>query len=191
MMGVCPPPECGPRCAPSHTSSGTDSSAPRRPIGLGAEVHRGCPGRWSHCPGRWLTYTGWHLMPAAPGGGGGGAGGGTCIGTCVNSVRTHAHPHWCGRQGTDGSFVAGCVSPRGGGGGGTRKADGVCRLVLLGVRPCAPFEEGILHLCRGGLGAHPLGWTWTGVGFHTRPPPPPTEFCLTAQRLLGWGQGGP
>ena len=38
------------------------------------------------------------------------------------------------------------------------KAEGVCQSVLPGVRTCAPFEEGILHLWMGGLVARPLGW---------------------------------
>ena len=45
-----------------------------------------------------------------------------------------------------------------GGGGCAIKAEGVCRLVLPGVRTCAPFKEGIVHSWIGGLGAHPLGW---------------------------------
>ena len=32
-------------------------------------------------------------------------------------------------------------------------AEEICRLVLLGVRTCSPFEQGILHLWIGGLGA--------------------------------------
>ena len=43
-------------------------------------------------------------------------------------------------------------------GGCTKKAEGVDRLVLPGVRACAPFEGGILHLGRGGWVAHPLYW---------------------------------
>ena len=41
------------------------------------------------------------------------------------------------------------------------KAEGVCQLVLPGVRKCAPFEEGIPPLVGGWVGgwvAHPLGW---------------------------------
>ena len=44
-----------------------------------------------------------------------------------------------------------------GGGGGTIKAERVCRLVLLGVRMCAPVEEGILHLWGGWLPTVGLG----------------------------------
>ena len=40
---------------------------------------------------------------------------------------------------------------------GAIKAERVCRLVLLGVRACSPFEEGILHAWIG-LVAHPLRW---------------------------------
>ena len=41
--------------------------------------------------------------------------------------------------------------------GGAIEAEGVRRLVLPGVRTCAPFEEGILCLWMGGLAARPLG----------------------------------
>ena len=37
------------------------------------------------------------------------------------------------------------------------EAERVCRWVLPGVRACAPFEGGILHLWMGGLVAHPWG----------------------------------
>ena len=53
-----------------------------------------------------------------------------------------------------------------GGGGGAIKAEGVCRLVLRGVRTCAPLEEGGHHARRGGLVAHPLGRVQQGWGLH-------------------------
>ena len=49
-----------------------------------------------------------------------------------------------------------------GGGGGARKAEGVCRLILPGVRTCLPFEERILHSWIGGLVAHLLHWGLRG-----------------------------
>ena len=59
---------------------------------------------------------------------------------------------------------------RGGGGDGTIKAAGVCRLVLPAVRMCSPFEKGILHLWMGAGGGLPT--RWVGVeegGFRTDP----------------------
>ena len=47
---------------------------------------------------------------------------------------------------------SGAAHARGGGGGAKR----VCRLLLPGARTCAPFEEGTIYLCTGGLVAHPL-----------------------------------
>ena len=41
------------------------------------------------------------------------------------------------------------------GGGGGIKTQGVCRLVVPGVRTCAPFEGGLLHLWTGGGGVGP------------------------------------
>ena len=48
-----------------------------------------------------------------------------------------------------------------GGGGGAIKAEGICRLVLPGVRKCSHFEEGILRVWMGaGKGG---GWDF-GLG---------------------------
>ena len=38
------------------------------------------------------------------------------------------------------------------------QAEWVCRVVLLGVGTCSPFEEGILQAWKGGLVVHPLGY---------------------------------
>ena len=43
------------------------------------------------------------------------------------------------------------------------KVERVRRLVLLGVRTCLRFEEGILHSWMGGLVARPLGLGVEGV----------------------------
>ena len=42
------------------------------------------------------------------------------------------------------------------------KAEGGCRLVLPGVRTCAPFEEPILREWTGALAVHPFGWGFGG-----------------------------
>ena len=44
------------------------------------------------------------------------------------------------------------------GGGCTKKAEGVCELILPGARMCGPFEEGILHSWTDGVVVHPLVW---------------------------------
>ena len=48
------------------------------------------------------------------------------------------------------------------------KAEGVCRLVLPGVRICSPFEEGVLHSSMGGLAVHPLGGGLKAAGLKLR-----------------------
>ena len=44
------------------------------------------------------------------------------------------------------------------------KTEGVCRLMLPGVRTCAPFEAGILHSCIGGGGGRSSPLTPPGGG---------------------------
>ena len=48
--------------------------------------------------------------------------------------------------------------------GGTAKAERGRRLVLPGVRPCSPVEEGIPHAWVGGLVVHTLGGGVAGAG---------------------------
>ena len=47
------------------------------------------------------------------------------------------------------------------------KAEGVCQVVLPGVRTCVRFEEGILYVWRGEVGRPPIGLGAKGVGSKT------------------------